>query len=61
MIMNNFKVKILPFDEYDFDEQNDNLDVQVILEDGRVFAATFFTIENIKALFKKKQKNWRVW
>jgi len=59
--MNNFKVKILPFDEYDFDEQNDNLDVQVILEDGRVFAATFFTIENIKALFKKKQKNWRVW
>lgn len=32
------------------DERNDNLDINVILENGEIFFCTIFTIENIKML-----------
>lgn len=37
------------------DEYDDNIDLEVILADGRRFGATFFTPENIRSLMEK----WR--
>lgn len=35
---------------------DDNVDVEVVLEDGRRFGATFFTIANITKLFEKNRR-----
>jgi hypothetical protein len=35
------------------DIYNDNIDINVILEDGQVFFATFFTLQNIQWLIAK--------
>ncbi|MEO6392095.1 MAG: hypothetical protein ABIP75_09610 [Pyrinomonadaceae bacterium] len=32
---------------------DDNVDVEVRFKDGRFYAATFFTVENLKSLFAK--------
>ena len=38
-------------------ESDDNVDIQVNFSDGSFYAATFFTIENIKALFEKNRRS----
>lgn len=40
----------------DIDVLNDNVDVEIKLNNGRKFIATFFTIENIKSLLHHYQK-----
>ena len=47
--MKGFQLRILR-DATDLDLLDDNVDIEVELSDGRVFSATFFTIENIKSL-----------
>jgi hypothetical protein len=37
-------------------EQNDNVDVEVRLPDGRRFSATFFTLGNLRWLFEKNSR-----
>ncbi|MEH6459988.1 hypothetical protein [Chitinimonas sp. JJ19] len=32
---------------------DDNIDALVSLEDGRIFAATFFTVDNLRTLMKR--------
>lgn len=39
-----------------YKESNDNSDIEVILEDGRIFYATAFTFENIEWLRNKNHK-----
>ena len=36
-----------------WDTVDDNIDVQIDIDDGRVFSATFFTLQNIETLFRK--------
>lgn len=38
-----------------WDPHVDNVDVEVELDDGRRFCATFFTLENIRRLFAKNK------
>lgn len=35
---------------------DENIDVEVVFEDGTKYVATFFTLENIQALFQKNRK-----
>ena len=49
-----FDIRILSNEK--LNEKDDNVDVEIILSDGKIFSATFFTIENIKTLFKKNQE-----
>ena len=35
--------------------ENDNVDVEVRFKDGRVFTATFFTLENVVSLFERNK------
>ena len=37
------------------DPINDNVDVEIKMDDGRVYSATFFTMENIKRLLQRWQ------
>jgi len=53
--MDQFNVNILPENDFLFNEQNDNVDVEITLVDGRKFAATFFTLNNIDSLFNKNK------
>ncbi len=39
----------------DISDEN-NIDVQITLEDGRCFAATFFTIKNLSTLLRSYEK-----
>ena len=48
-----FDIRILSNEK--LNEKDDNVDVEIILSDGKIFSATFFTIENIKTLFKKNR------
>ena len=50
--MQNFKV-IFPGGYKIKDIANDNIDLNIVLMDGSVFFATFFTITNIKGLMQK--------
>jgi hypothetical protein len=52
-VPSDFEFEILGLKNWD--EQNDNLDVVVKLADGSRFTATFFTIDNILALFDKNK------
>ncbi|MCO6514849.1 MAG: hypothetical protein J6589_10365 [Snodgrassella sp.] len=45
-------IKILKYDQ-DFNQVNDNVDVEVFLDNGKRYAATFFTIENIISILNK--------
>jgi len=38
-----------------WDPLNDNIDVEVMLTDGRRFGATFFTLQNVQRLFDKNR------
>jgi hypothetical protein len=38
-----------------WDPKRDNIDIEVRFADGRRYAATFFTIENLCQLFRKNQ------
>lgn len=40
----------------DWNHFDDNLDVEVRLGDGRRYTATFFTITNIEAMFRKNRQ-----
>ena len=39
-----------------WDPASDNVDVEVTLENGQRFGATFFTLENIRRLFAKNRQ-----
>lgn len=39
----------------EFNAHDDNVDVEIKLDNGEVFYATFFTIANIESLFKKNR------
>lgn len=41
----------------DFDPQDDNVDVEIELENGDRYCATFFTLSNIKTLFLKNKES----
>ncbi|PIT09529.1 hypothetical protein [Snodgrassella alvi] len=45
-------IKILKYDQ-DLNQVNDNVDVEVFLDNGKRYAATFFTIENIISILNK--------
>ncbi|OCG14591.1 hypothetical protein A9G28_05175 [Gilliamella sp. Fer1-1] len=45
-------IKILNYDR-DLNQVNDNVDVEVFLDNGKRYAATFFTIENIISILNK--------
>jgi hypothetical protein len=45
-------IKILKHDQ-DLNQVNDNVDVEVFLDNGKRYAATFFTIENIISILNK--------
>lgn len=56
------KFKVFFPGSYDVkDVYNDNHDLNIILEDGRVFFATFFTPENINNLIKKEEFEYFFW
>jgi hypothetical protein len=38
------------------DSDNDNVDVEVRFKDGKLYTATFFTLQNIKSLFEKNKR-----
>jgi hypothetical protein len=37
------------------DEEDDNVDVKVYFDDGRIYTASIFTLKNIQALFEKNK------
>lgn len=45
-------IKILKYDQ-DLNLVNDNVDVEVFLDNGKRYTATFFTIENIISILNK--------
>ncbi|MWN90002.1 hypothetical protein GQ597_04675 [Gilliamella sp. Pra-s65] len=45
-------IKILKYDQ-DLNQVTDNVDVEVFLDNGKRYAATFFTIENIISILNK--------
>lgn len=49
------KIEILSR-EKKLDSDNDNVDVEVTLSDGRIFTPTFYTLENVKSLMLKWQE-----
>lgn len=51
-----FKIDILSRG-YDINPDNDNVDVEVTLNDGEVFSATFFTLNNLRSLMEKYSRN----
>jgi hypothetical protein len=50
-----YEIAILAGSDLSFDQVDDNVDVEVRYKDGRLYTATFFTIQNIKALFDKNK------
>ena len=50
-----YSVRFIPADAnpHPVDE---NIDVEVVFEDGAQYVATFFTLENIRELFEKNRK-----
>ncbi len=38
------------------DPADDNIDVEVTFDDGSRYAATFFTLENLRSLFEKNER-----
>ena len=54
--MEEFKLRVLRH-ATDLDLLDDNVDIEVELSDGRVFSATFFTINNIKNLLCNYKKS----
>lgn len=39
------------------DEDDDNVDVQIDLDEGGFYTATFFTLRNLSTLFKKNKRS----
>lgn len=52
--MQNFKIHFPVYYQVS-DIHNDNMDLHVVLEDGRVFFGTFFTLQNIQDLMTKNR------
>lgn len=48
-----FSVRVLGAQLWDL--QRDNVDVEVVFDDGRRFSATFFTLTNLQLLFEKNK------
>lgn len=55
--MKKFKI-IFPAGYSGTDILNDNIDINVVLEDGEVYFATVFTLENIKHLMIKDETTY---
>lgn len=55
--MKTFKV-IFPSGYQTTDVFNDNIDINLVLENGKVFFATLFTLENIKYLMMKDRASY---
>lgn len=53
--MKNREFKINVVGQESWDRVDDNLDLEVMFEDGRKFTATVFTLNNIKSLFEKNK------
>lgn len=51
-----FKIEILRRSS-DIDPDDDNVDVEVTLSDGKVFSATFFTLNNLRNLMEKYSRS----
>jgi hypothetical protein len=56
MSSRDFRVHVVGPSNAKWDRVNDNIDVEVVLRDGRRFVATFFTAKNIESLFEKNKK-----
>lgn len=52
--MNSFKVRFLPIGIKEFDIEDGNTDIHLILPDGSVFFAVLFTIKNINTLMNNE-------
>ena len=50
-----FEIAILAGEGLSIDKMDDNVDVEIRYKDGRLFTASFFTIQNIKSLFEKNK------
>jgi flagellar biosynthesis component FlhA len=53
----NFKI-IFPTGYNVTNPDNDNIDVNIVLENRKVFFATIFTLENIKQLLNQENENY---
>ena len=52
----NFEINIIGSIDH-IDKVNGNIDAELILENGEVYTATFFTLENIKNIMQKDKKS----
>ena len=52
----NFEINIIGSIDH-IDKINGNIDAELILENGEVYTATFFTLENIKNIMQKDKKS----
>ena len=48
----NYEIEIIGGLEF-INPENDNIDVEITLEDGRVYSASFFTLKNIQEIMNK--------
>ena len=55
--MRNFKI-VFPTRFINIDKFNDNIDVNIITENGDVYFATIFTVENIRYLMNKNDQRY---
>ena len=53
--MSRFSFEVLG--EQTGNEVDDNVDVQIRLEDGRLYTATFFTLQNLQTLFERNKQS----
>jgi len=50
-----YKIAVLIGSDLSLNSLDDNVDVEVRYSDGRLFTATFFTLQNVKTLFEKNK------
>ena len=43
------------------DAHDDNVDVEITLDNGEIYYATFFTVANVNSLFKKNKQGGIFW
>lgn len=55
------KIVILPIGYQDINVDNDNVDLNIIFEDGRVYFVNIFTLTNVKELMEKEYFQYYFW
>lgn len=48
-----YKLVVQLTEQDTLDEENDNVDLKVYFDDGRIYSATVFTLKNIQALLER--------